>query len=102
MFVALGASRAAGGRLDDALMFLDRAVVITRASGHPRVLADALIRQAAVLQAMARHEDAAGVIVDARATVQLCADPRATRPEVGRSRATRAHATKRRGIAQRT
>ena len=60
----------------EALALLERAVVITRAAGHPRGLADALIRQASVLQAMARHEAAAAVIEEARATVASCPDPR--------------------------
>ena len=76
VFVALGASLAARGRLDEALASLERAVVLTRAAGYPRGLADALIRQAAVLRAMARHEDVAAVIEDARATVESCPDPR--------------------------
>jgi LuxR family maltose regulon positive regulatory protein len=76
VFVALGASLAAHGRLDEALAALARAVVITRAAGYPRGLADALIRQAAVLQALARHEDVPAVINDARAAVDSCPDPR--------------------------
>jgi LuxR family transcriptional regulator, maltose regulon positive regulatory protein len=75
VFIALGASRAAHGRPDEALAAFERAVVITRAGGHPRGLADALIRQAAVLQSTARKE-ATAVIEEARATVDLCPDPR--------------------------
>ena len=49
---------------------------IERPTGRPSLLALALIRQAGLLQAMDRREDAAAAIEEARATIDSCADPR--------------------------
>src|SRR5262249_54837797 len=74
-FVALGASLAARGKLDEALTQLERGAAGLRSRGHPIPLADALIRQAAVLQALDRPEVARAVIAEARAVVDSCPDP---------------------------
>ena len=76
VLVASGASLAAQGKLGDALSHFERAVDVLRARGHPRDLADALIRRAMVLRAMNRFEAADAAAAEARAIVDTCPDPR--------------------------
>jgi len=71
--VALGVSLAARRETAEALPRLERGVAILRTSGGPIELANALIRQAAVLQAVDRTKSAA-TIDEARAVVDSCAD----------------------------
>jgi len=74
-FVALGAALAARERFDEAVPLLERGVAIVRSRGHPRVIADGLIRQAAALQAVDSRQAAAGLIAEARMIVDSCPDP---------------------------
>jgi LuxR family maltose regulon positive regulatory protein len=74
VFVALGASLAVRGQLEEARSALERGVDLLKPLGHPRALADALIRQARVLLAIG-DRDAAAAIAEARATVDSCPDP---------------------------
>ena len=76
VFVAVGASLEAQGKPLEALSSFERAAAIERPTGRPSLLALALIRQARLLQAMDRREDAAAAIEEARATIDSCADPR--------------------------
>jgi LuxR family maltose regulon positive regulatory protein len=76
VFVALGASFEARGRLEEALSALERGATILRLQGHPADLAEALIRLAALLQAIDRHEAAESVLEEARAATDSCPDPR--------------------------
>jgi LuxR family transcriptional regulator, maltose regulon positive regulatory protein len=73
--VAMGVSLATRGEPDEALPLLARGVAVARALGRPLELAHALIRQAVVLQATRRSEDATAAIDEARATVDACSDP---------------------------
>ncbi len=73
--VAMGAALAADGRLDEALLLLEHGVAILRSAGGPIQHADALISEAAVLQAVDRRTDAAAAIAGARAVVDASADP---------------------------
>jgi ATP/maltotriose-dependent transcriptional regulator MalT len=73
--VAIGGSLAARGELAEALPFFARGIAVSRSLGRPLDVANGLIRQAAVLQALGRRGDAAGAIGEARATVESCADP---------------------------
>ena len=71
--VALGVSLAARAEIADALPLLERGVAILGASGGPIQLANALIHQAAVLQAVDRRR-AAAAIDEARAAIDSCVD----------------------------
>ena len=76
MFNAVGASLEAQGKPGEGAVVV-RAGRRDRASdGSPSLLALALIRQARLLQAMDRREDAAAAIEEARAEIDSCADPR--------------------------
>jgi LuxR family maltose regulon positive regulatory protein len=75
VFVAAGASLGARGKLDEALPLLVRGVDVQRSRGHPRPLADALMRQAVVLRALDQHEAASEAIAEARVMVESCTDP---------------------------
>lgn len=73
--VAMGESLAARGEHDAALASLARGVAVTRSLGRPLELANALIRQARLLEATGQREAAAASRAGARATVDSCADP---------------------------
>jgi LuxR family maltose regulon positive regulatory protein len=73
--VALGASFAARGELEEALPLVARAAAATRSLGRRLDLVRALIHEASVLQAMGRRNAAAVAIEEARATVDACPDP---------------------------
>jgi LuxR family maltose regulon positive regulatory protein len=73
--VAMGDALAACAELEEAMPFFVRGVTVSRSLGRPLEVANGLIRQAAVLQALGRREAAAAVIGEARATVESCADP---------------------------
>src|SRR5262249_56393534 len=70
VFVAVGASLGARGKLDEALPVFERGLDVQRSRGHPRPLADVLMRHAAALRALDQPEAAAEAIADARAMVQ--------------------------------
>jgi len=76
LYAALGASLAARGELEDALSALEQGIVVGRVEAFPRAIAELRLEQAAVLQAMGRHEAAVSVINEARAVVGACPDPR--------------------------
>jgi LuxR family transcriptional regulator, maltose regulon positive regulatory protein len=76
VFIAHGASLAARGELEQALAALERGAAVLRPLRHPRGLAEALTRQAFVLQALDRREAAEPVIEEARTIVASCPDPR--------------------------
>jgi LuxR family maltose regulon positive regulatory protein len=76
LFAALAASLVARERFDDALAIFERGVRLSRPAGHPRTVADLLIRQGALLQAMGQRDRAAPVLEEARAVVDSCPDPR--------------------------
>lgn len=73
-YVALGASLAARGQLDEALPMTERGVELLRPRGHLRAIAEGLIRQAGVLRALSRPE-ATEVIAEARMVIDACPDP---------------------------
>jgi LuxR family maltose regulon positive regulatory protein len=75
VFVAVGASLAARGKPDEALPPLERGLEVQRSRGHPRPLADVLMRHAAVLRALDQHEAAVEAIAEARVMVESCPDP---------------------------
>jgi LuxR family maltose regulon positive regulatory protein len=73
--VAMGASLAARGDLVEAVRFLARGVAVARSLRRALDLANALIRQAAALTALARPGEAAAVIAEASSVVDSCPDP---------------------------
>ncbi|HSC51489.1 MAG TPA: LuxR C-terminal-related transcriptional regulator [Gaiellaceae bacterium] len=73
--LALGASLAARGKLDEARPLFDESVEVLRGNGQPIDLAHALIRQAAVLSALGEADAAAAAVAEARATIDCCPDP---------------------------
>jgi ATP/maltotriose-dependent transcriptional regulator MalT len=72
--IALGASRAADGRIDEALPLAERGVAVMRRRGEPLDVADALLRQLSVLQFLGESERAAAVLTEVRAVVECCPD----------------------------
>jgi LuxR family transcriptional regulator, maltose regulon positive regulatory protein len=76
LFIALGASLETQQRFDEALSVFERGVFLSRPLRHPRTLGLLLIRQAALLQAMGRRDDAVPLIEEARMIVDSCPDPR--------------------------
>jgi LuxR family maltose regulon positive regulatory protein len=72
--VAVGAALAASGQAAEALPLFARGVAILRASGGAIQLANALIRQAAVLAAAAERDEAQAALAEARTTVDSCSD----------------------------
>ena len=74
-YLALGAALAAQQRFEEALAVLERSLGILRSQGHPLPLATGLIHYIAVLQAMARTQDAADAIAEAKAILDSCPDP---------------------------
>jgi LuxR family maltose regulon positive regulatory protein len=78
---AFGASLAACGELEEALPFFARAISVLRSAGRSIELGDALIRRAAILQALNRpdFEDA---LEEARSVVDSCTDPGSLRTQV--------------------
>jgi LuxR family transcriptional regulator, maltose regulon positive regulatory protein len=73
--IALGASRAADGRLGEALPLAERGLAIVRRRAEPLDVANALLRELAVLQPLGERERAAAVLAEARAVVESCPDP---------------------------
>ena len=73
--LATGASLAAGGELKDALQDVTQGVAVLRPLGRPLDLANALIRRAAVLEAMGRPKAATAAVREARASIDSCPDP---------------------------
>lgn len=73
--IASGLSGASGGRIEQALLLLERVVVDLRSCGQPIELAYALICQASVLRTVGDKVAFAGSIAEARATVDSCPDP---------------------------
>lgn len=73
--LALGASLAARGELDEARPLFEESVRVLRSYGQPIDLAHALVRQARVLTALGERDAAAAAISEARATVDSCPDP---------------------------
>jgi len=73
--LALGASLAARGKLDEARPLFEESVTVLRAYGQPIDLAHARIRQAPVLSALGERDAAAAAVAEARAAVDCCADP---------------------------
>jgi LuxR family maltose regulon positive regulatory protein len=71
----MGASLAARGELLEALPFLARGAAVARSLRRALDLADALIRQAAALTALARSGEAAAMIAEATRVVDSCPDP---------------------------
>jgi LuxR family transcriptional regulator, maltose regulon positive regulatory protein len=76
LFTALGASLQARGLPDEALATFERGVLLSRRRDHPVFRAEVLIRQAGLLQAMGRRNEAAPLVDEARALVASCPDPR--------------------------
>ena len=74
LFAALGAWLVTCRRFDEALSIFERGTFAARLAGHPRPLAELLVRHAALLQALDR-KDAPAVLEDARAAVNACPDP---------------------------
>jgi LuxR family maltose regulon positive regulatory protein len=75
LFGALGASLMTRREFDQALAAFERGVVVARLAGHPIIVADLLIRQAALLRAIDRKDALAAVLDDARAALDACPDP---------------------------
>ena len=73
--LALGASLAARGKLEEARPLFEESVTVLRAYGQPIDLAHALIRQAQALISLGESDAAAAAIAEARATVDSCPDP---------------------------
>jgi ATP/maltotriose-dependent transcriptional regulator MalT len=73
--VAVGASLAARGELDEALPFLARGVTAARSLGRRLDLVHALIHEASALQEMDRRDAARAAIDEARVTIDACPDP---------------------------
>jgi LuxR family maltose regulon positive regulatory protein len=73
--LALGASLAARGELEEARRLIAESVTVLRANGQPIDLAHALIRQARLLTALGEREAAAAAVAEARSTVDSCPDP---------------------------
>jgi len=73
--LALGVSRAARGKLEEARPLFEESVTVLRSYGQPIDLAHALVRQAPVLSALGERDAAAAAIAEARATVDSCPDP---------------------------
>ena len=73
--LALGASLAARGKLEEAWPLFAESVAVLRSYGQPIDLAHALIRQARALTALGERQGAAAAIAEARATVDSCPDP---------------------------
>jgi LuxR family transcriptional regulator, maltose regulon positive regulatory protein len=74
-FVAQGASLVARHSIEEALPWFERGAAVLRPRGHPRPLADALIRLAAALKDLGRGEAATAVIGEARVAIDSCPDP---------------------------
>ena len=73
--LAQGAALAAQQRFEEALPMLERSLGMLRSKGHPLPLAIGLCHFIAVLQALARPEDAADAIGEARTILDSCPDP---------------------------
>jgi LuxR family transcriptional regulator, maltose regulon positive regulatory protein len=73
--IALGVSRAADGRLEEALPLADRGLAIIRGRAEPLDVADALLRQLAMLQCLGESERAAAVLAEVRTLIAACPDP---------------------------
>jgi LuxR family maltose regulon positive regulatory protein len=73
--IALGATLESRGDLESALASFERAVAVHRDSGQPPLLALALIRQAAVMRALDREDEAQAAAEEARSAVDSCPDP---------------------------
>ncbi|HVP74669.1 MAG TPA: LuxR C-terminal-related transcriptional regulator [Gaiellaceae bacterium] len=73
--VALGLSLAERGRADEALPLVERGVAVVRRRREPVDLAEALLRQLALLQQVGEHERAGAVLAEARAVIDSCPDP---------------------------
>lgn len=73
--IAVGASRAANGRPDEALPVFARGVSVLRRFGSPLDLANGLIFQARFLRALGRNDAAASAIDEAAHAIETCRDP---------------------------
>jgi ATP/maltotriose-dependent transcriptional regulator MalT len=73
--VAVGASLAASGRPDEALLAFDRGVSVLRKFGSPLDLANGLICEARFLQALGGEDPAASAIAEAERAIGTCRDP---------------------------
>ena len=73
--IAVGASLAASGGPDEALLAFDRGVSVLRKFGSPLDLANGLICQARFLQALGRDDAAACAIREAEQAIGTCRDP---------------------------
>jgi LuxR family transcriptional regulator, maltose regulon positive regulatory protein len=73
--LALGVSIIRRGRPERALPLIDRGVAVSRSAGQPIELAQALLRQAAVLRQLGERERSQSAIAEARFIVESCPDP---------------------------
>ena len=78
--VALAVARLAHGRLVEARRLLDQALEELRPFGQPLHLAEALLRQASVLQALGERDRMTSVVAEARLILESCPDPGAILP----------------------
>jgi len=74
VWIAVGLSLAAHGRVDAALPRLERGLGIARLHGHAHELVHGLIRQAATLRAAGASDAARSAIAEARTIADSCAD----------------------------
>jgi LuxR family transcriptional regulator, maltose regulon positive regulatory protein len=75
VYVALGISLAARGRVDEAVPLLERGVEMLRAWGQPIDVVNALLHQVRVLQASGDHGAATDALAEAREIAEGCPDP---------------------------
>jgi ATP/maltotriose-dependent transcriptional regulator MalT len=73
--LALGVSLARRGRLEEALLLIDRGIAILRSRSQPVDLAKALLRQVPVLRALGERERSQAAIAEARFIIESCPDP---------------------------
>ena len=73
--LALGVSLAARGRPEEALPLIERGIAFSRTFGQPIQLANALLSQAPVLQALGEHTRAVDAVAEARSILGCCPDP---------------------------
>jgi ATP/maltotriose-dependent transcriptional regulator MalT len=75
LYVALGASLGARGRIEEAMPLVERAVPLVRRRNVQVDLADVLLRQMTLLERLGEREQAAAVFVEAKAAIDSCPDP---------------------------
>jgi len=74
-WLALGASLAARGQIEEALPPIERATTVLRSAGQPAGLAMALLRQVPVLRILGARESAEAAIAEASSVIASCPDP---------------------------